>query len=321
MCEGDWRTRSLVLLIAALIAPGISGACRQLSPPPPRPIRVLLGSSPDRTVFAGLETHLRSAFPSFRVSVTGTLGSPVVVSRLDSRQGDIGVAQADVTYAALRHGTETEPRAHHNLRALAVLESSKLYIVGRSGRGLSTVGDLRGKRVLVARRGGASELFTRVVLGAYGLTYHDMATSFVPFESIVQEFVDGDGDAMIATFGEPPVSRLAAADSSPDLFEFLPIDGAAVRTLRSEYPFIRPVVVEGRDSLPGHDPLHTVGVDSLLICRGDLDHDLAYEFTRAFFEWRDTVLGRPLDRDSAAAAPIPLHPGAARYYREREILR
>ena len=72
--------------------------------------------------------------------------------------------------------------------------------------------------------------------------------------------------------------------------------------------------------------MHTIGVDTVLVCRVDLAESLAYDVTRAMFEalprnaapvpW--TTL---LDLERAAATPIPLHQGAARYYRERELLR
>jgi TRAP transporter TAXI family solute receptor len=96
--------------------------------------------------------------------------------------------------------------------------------------------------------------------------------------------------------------------------------------LRGSYPFLRPVTVAA-NQLPGQgEPTETLGAEWLLVCRSDLSEELVYQLTRAFFEQlpalaRDNGEAALIDPEQAPAAPIPLHVGAARYYREREVLR
>jgi TRAP-type uncharacterized transport system substrate-binding protein len=64
----------------------------------------------------------------------------------------------------------------------------------------------------------------------------------------------------------------------------------------------------------------------VIVCRRDLDERLAYRLTEqlfAVFPRLATVEAtlRFLNVDEAPATPIPLHPGAARYFRERELSR
>jgi TRAP-type uncharacterized transport system substrate-binding protein len=69
-------------------------------------------------------------------------------------------------------------------------------------------------------------------------------------------------------------------------------------------------------------PVRTIGVHSLLLCRVDLDEGLVYRLTKALFQSlaeQSNELLWSVDLDRAAATPIPLHAGAARYYREREL--
>ncbi len=68
-------------------------------------------------------------------------------------------------------------------------------------------------------------------------------------------------------------------------------------------------------------PVRTIGVDLLLVCRADLDSRLVYELTRSYFEDTPENIRSQTDPQRAAAVVIPLHPGAARYYREREVRR
>jgi TRAP-type uncharacterized transport system substrate-binding protein len=69
-----------------------------------------------------------------------------------------------------------------------------------------------------------------------------------------------------------------------------------------------------------------VGVDTMLACREDLDEMLVYRLTKTLFEALPGLAARldslkSMDLDQVAATPIPLHSGAARYYRERELSR
>jgi TRAP transporter TAXI family solute receptor len=78
---------------------------------------------------------------------------------------------------------------------------------------------------------------------------------------------------------------------------------------------------------PNHDrQIPTVGIDSVLVCRADLPEELVYQLTRALFDSLPTLSAartwlQEMDVGQAAATPIPLHDGARRYYRERELTR
>ena len=70
----------------------------------------------------------------------------------------------------------------------------------------------------------------------------------------------------------------------------------------------------------------TVGTDVLLVARRDLPDDLVYLLTKRLFQSVDSLrrahpTARSIDPDRGPEAPIPLHPGAVRYYRERELFR
>jgi TRAP-type uncharacterized transport system substrate-binding protein len=71
--------------------------------------------------------------------------------------------------------------------------------------------------------------------------------------------------------------------------------------------------------------VHTIGVGSLLVCRSDLDEALVHDLTQRLFEILPALSSQlalgPTDLEHAPATPIPLHDGAARYYRERELSR
>jgi TRAP transporter TAXI family solute receptor len=107
----------------------------------------------------------------------------------------------------------------------------------------------------------------------------------------------------------------------------IPIRGSAIDSLRHNYPFLRLTTIPGGGVYPGHSvTTHTIGVDTVVVCRSDLDEPLVYEFTRRFFDALPSMTSsqrslRLVDLEQAPDTPIPLHDGAARFYREREIRR
>jgi TRAP transporter TAXI family solute receptor len=104
----------------------------------------------------------------------------------------------------------------------------------------------------------------------------------------------------------------------------LDVSGPTVQRLREEYPFLRPAVIPP-GTYPGDlRPVQTLLVDVLLVCRADLDDRLARRLTGALFEVLPGLSStneflRLIDLDRTPATPIPLHPGAALYYREKEL--
>src|SRR5262249_5295615 len=102
------------------------------------------------------------------------------------------------------------------------------------------------------------------------------------------------------------------------------VAGPQVDALRNEYPFLRKVALH--EATYGDGTIHTVGVDGLLLCRDDFDPELAYRMTKLLLETLPSLSSPTgvlahVDVRRTSATPVPLHPGAARYFRERELSR
>ena len=102
--------------------------------------------------------------------------------------------------------------------------------------------------------------------------------------------------------------------------KFVDVQGPWIEPLRQSYPFLQTTLVPAGTFAGQSKALHTVGVDLLLTCRSDLDQQLVYRIVKAYFE--ELQKQEPAtDLERAPATPIPLHAGAARYYRERALSR
>jgi hypothetical protein len=152
------------------------------------------------------------------------------------------------------------------------------------------------------------------VLRAFGVMPSEIDGMLMDFPEAVQMLLRGEVDAVFVSgqFPHPAVAEAVAGGA-----RLLEVTGSPVDRLHAAYPFHKPTMIPGNTYEGYPRPVRTMGVDGLLTCRVGLDEDIVYRLTKAFFELPDT----PVDRSRAAATPIPLHPGAARYYRERELLR
>jgi TRAP transporter TAXI family solute receptor len=187
-----------------------------------------------------------------------------------------------------------------------------------------SIKDLKGQRVGVIPPGTSGEFSARIVLDAHGMSYADFHPIFEPTSNLVPKLGSGEIDAV---FSANPLMLAATRELSQTVpLRLLPIGRAVTNRLRGSYPFLRPVTVAA-NQLPGQSrPIETLGAEWLLVCRSDLSEDLVYQLTRTFFEQLPALARHHgeaalIDPEQAPAAPIPLHAGAARYYREREILR
>ena len=198
-----------------------------------------------------------------------------------------------------------------------------MYLLVRAGSNVRSVSDLKGRVVATGPRNTSSWTLGTLVLKAFKVE----SVTIKPLnsrEAAAQGLKDGSLDAIVLPgYVYPDEVTLAVIRDGAYL---LPIEGPPVEQLRRESPFVRVVMIP-RDIYPGQDKIiPTVGIDMLIVCRRSLDDQLSYRLTEQLFTVfprlaRVEATMRFLNLDEAPATPIPLHPGAARYYRERELSR
>lgn len=321
------RFHADLLVVLAIASTAAFGSCA--SPAVPAAVRppVRFMSGPPGGGFYPLGDSLTRAYgrllPDVTVQHYPSTGAVTNVELIQRGNADLALVFADVTYMAFVGRLPGSSEAFERLRGIAVLELTPVHFVVRRDSGVSHVRDLRGRHVAVGPPGSGTALTAELVLRAFGINPSDVHTEALPFNEAARRLVDGTLDAMFdtATYPTEAVGMTAAAGA-----RLLPLTGPPIDRLRHEYPFFRAAVIP-RGAYPGvTEAVHTIGVDSLLICRRDLDEDLVYDLTRRFFDAlptlslsRDTL--RFMDLDEAPDTPIRLHEGAARYYRARELQR
>ncbi len=246
------------------------------------------------------------------------------VQAVQQAKADVAFTQGDVAYFAYRRGTESDPRPHTKLRGIAVLWVNTVQLVVPRNSNVHVVDDLRGRRVGVGSPGSGTQIVARLVIEGHGVNYGDVKAEQLSFSEAVERIEQKTLDAafVVASY---PVSAVSDMNTAFGI-RLIPVSRRIVDRIRTDYPFMKPMLIPG-DTYAGQEgDLDTVGVDNILVCRDDLPEELVYQLTRVLYDSLGQLAtadaaARLIDPEQGPTTPIPLHPGAARFYREREILR
>jgi uncharacterized protein len=337
---GEERSRVLTMLgsgrrwltytgrfAVAVAAIALAGCGRSTAAGAPPPVLVRFSTGPHGGGFyplgEGLARAYAASLPNLTVQTVSSGGAVANAEAIQRGEADLGFAFADVAYIAFGSGLNGASRPYDRLRGIAVLQLTPLHLVVRPGSDIRSIAGLRGRRVSVGLPSTGTALTVRLVLDEFGLGPREIDMKRMSFNEAAHRLVDGTLDAMFDTAIYPADSVQLALDAGARL---VPITGRSVERLRHEYPFFRPALIPQHTYSGVGQPIPTIGVDSLLVCRRDLDAAVVYDLTRGFFEALPALASsvdalRFMDLDQSPATPIPLHAGAARFYRERELLR
>jgi TRAP transporter TAXI family solute receptor len=318
-------SRRIGILMLCAPAAAIAGAgCRATSERrAPERLKVLARGENPR----GLVAYYNETIPGIHSTLEIIPGSAFVVKALKHGSAELGYAQADVVYTAYRSGLGDDPTPYTNLRAIALIQRANVVAVVRRDSRYRRIADLGGARIGIDPEGSYGAVYAQTLLKANGLDEGGVVLAHLSPAQMAARIKEHSIDAAIF------VGSIGAGAMNTSLVDLnrtvgirvLEVNRQTINALRAHYPFITPTTVPAGD-IPGEpNEIHTFGVENVLICRRDLGEDLVYRLTAGLFEEAERIAqrtsdGRRINLEQAPATPIPLHPGAARYYREREVL-
>ncbi len=263
-----------------------------------------------------INNHIDGATGS--AEVTGaSVENMALVSRFDS---DLALALADTVYDGYMGLGRFEDRQLADTRAIASVYPNAVQIVTLQGSGIESLSDLVGKRVSVGAPGSGTEVSAQTLLNANGITYDDINEQRLNFNETADALRDGDIDAGFWSVG-PPTSSIMNLAATRDI-AIVPISDEEIQNAIDVQPVfaaytLREGIYEGIA-----EPVQTISTPNVLIAHAEMDEELAYQITRVLFEHTDELIAiHPAANDttvefSLGATPIPMHPGAIRYYEE-----
>ena len=262
--------------------------------------------------------------PDLILVVEASKGSVANVEAIEAGRIETGFAQSDVTHGAFSGtGVFAGRPPMTSLRALASLYLESVHLVAAPGSGIARVPDLKGKRVSLDVEGSGTLVDALLVLEAFGLAPADLTVVHATPSRSLDLMAEGALDAMFMVAGYPAAIVTEATQHLGA--RLVPLTGDPVGALLERHRFLTLSDIPG-DTYPGVEAgTPTVGVAALWVVAAALDEELVYAITRAL--WHPDTLrrlaeGHPkgsqiLLANALRGVSIPLHPGAARFYREQ----
>ncbi len=307
------RLLAATVLLATILLISLAASSRPVQAPSER-LRIATGS-PGAVYYAygqAIADLIRVDLPGVAPEVLVTAASAENARLLTTGNAEVGFMQADIAAATLANNPVP-------MCAIARLYDDYLHLVVRADHGLSQLRDLHDARVSLGPAGSGTEVTARRLLLVAGLDPdRDIKVHRLDLEQGAAALRAGSIDAFFFSGGLPvtAVSELAAEVGIRliDLGEWV----GALRHSYGESYVMRDIPA----SVYGTGRVATVAIPNYLVVPASLPDDRAFSLTKLLIERREMLARthpaaqRMNRRVAISTHPLPLHPGAARYYQD-----
>ncbi|CTQ66958.1 TAXI family TRAP transporter solute-binding subunit [Roseibium alexandrii] len=259
-----------------------------------------------------------------RCSVESTGGSVYNINTIREGELEFGVAQSDWQFHAYNGTSKFEEKGpFEELRAVFSVHPEPFTVVARADSGITTFDDLKGKRVNIGNPGSGQRGTMEVLMEAKGWTADDfeLATELKAAEQSAA-LCDNQIDAMVYTVGHPSGSIQEATTACDSVL--VTVGGDAVDKLVSDNSYYRTATIPGGMYRGNDADTGTFGVGATFVTSANVSEDTVYTLVKSVFENFDAfkklhpafanLKPEEMAQDGLSA---PLHPGAAKYYKEK----
>jgi uncharacterized protein len=242
------------------------------------------------------------------------------MTTLKNGDAEIAFSQTDIASYAVDGKLMFENNKVDNVQAIATLYPETIQIVTTKDSGITSVEDLKGKKVSVGAPGSGTVANAEQILEVHGMTFEDIEKQDLSFDESTQGIQDGTIDAAFVTAGTP-TGAVESLGATEDVV-IVPIEQDKIDSLIEKYPFyVKEEIPSGTYGL--ESAVTTVAVQAMLVASGDLSENVVYEITKAIFENLDKVThakGKLIKVENALnGVGIDVHPGAQKYFDEKGV--
>ncbi len=263
------------------------------------------------------------ALPKSKVTVQATKASVENLNLLQQGKGEIaftlGDSLSDAWNGVEDAGFKTKLT---KLRVIAPIYPNYIQVVASGASGVKSIADLKGKRVSVGAPKSGTELNARAIFKAAGLTYADFAkVEYLPFGESVELMKNRQLDATLQSAGLGVASIRDLATTVDIVVVAVPPETVAKV---GDAAYVAASIPAG--TYKGQEQaVPTAAIGNYLVTHEGVSEATAYTMTKALFEGLPDMVAahaaaKAIDIANAAGnPPVPLHPGAEKYYKERGI--
>jgi TRAP transporter TAXI family solute receptor len=278
-----------------------------------------LAGAMSRIVYNAKDLNVRATVESSGASVANA-------QLIAAGDADFALLQNDIAFYAYNGSTLAafQGKPVKNMGGMFTIYPELVHVVASKSSGVKSIKELKGKKVVLGPQGSGTEANAIQILEAYGLKVGDVQAERIDAAAAADQLKDGRVDAAFFTTGMG--SAVIVDTFISGKVTLVPVVGSEAQGMISKYPFYTSVKVPA-NTYKDQAEATTVAVMAMMVARTDLPEDLVYRFTKAIFDNLKTfhdahAAGKNLALQTALnGMPIPLHPGAEKFFREKGIQR
>lgn len=257
------------------------------------------------------------------ITAQSTGASVENMNLINAGEMDLGIAMNNVAANAF-DGVGAFSSPVTNVSSIGVVYNEVYQIVANAATSAKNVEDLKGKKVAIGPAGSGTLGLSQKIFTAAGLDPNkDIQPQSDSFGDAATKMQDGHIDAACNVLAVPASSIIEMTTSMK--LAYVNISDDILETLQATEPyFVRKVIPAGTYDGQTED-INTITCKAALYCRADLDEETVYQITKAFYESGDVIAaahatGKEVQLEGCLEGiTTPIHPGAARYYKEMGI--
>ena len=265
------------------------------------------------------------AIPDAKTSVQATKASAENLNLLQAGRGEIAFTLGDALSDAYKGNAEAGFKTPlRKLRGVAGIYSNYIQIVASADSGIKTLADLKGKRVAVGAPKSGTEINARAILRGAGMSYNDLGkVEYLPFGESVELMKNRQLDATLisAGLGVSAIRDLATAVK----IVVVPVPPDVIAKIGDAAYISGTIPANTYDGQA--QAVNTAAIKNFLVTHEGVSTDTVYKMTRSMYEHLDQLVAahaaaKAIKReDGPKDMPVPLHPGAEKYYREVGLIK
>ncbi|MCX7156334.1 MAG: TAXI family TRAP transporter solute-binding subunit [Rhodocyclales bacterium] len=265
------------------------------------------------------------AMPNAKVSVQATKASAENLNLLQAGRGEIAFTLGDSLSDAWKGDEEAGFKTPlKKLRGVAGIYPNYIQIVAAADSGIKTLADLKGKRVSVGAPKSGTELNSRAIFKAAGMSYKDFSkTEYLPFGESVELMKNRQLDATLISAGLGVAALRDLGTSVKMVIVTIPAD----ITAKIGDPAYQTAVIPAKTYEGQSAEVQTIKVQNFLVTHEGVSTETVYQLTKSMFDNLDLLYSAHAaakaitKADAPRGMPVPMHPGAEKYYREAGLIK
>jgi uncharacterized protein len=274
----------------------------------------------------GIANVLSKHVPGMQATAEVTGASVENMKLVGGGKSDVGFTMADTAWDAYK-GLDKFKDSAQPVRALAVFYPNHMQVVTVEGRGIDKLSDLKGKRISTGSPGSGTEVMAFRLLEAMGLDKDkDVKRERLSIAESVNAMKDGKIDALVWV-GGVPTPALTDLAATPNTKIKMIDHGEALDKMKEKYG---PLYVKTKilaNSYPGQaKDNENIAVWNILVVNEKADEKVVYDIVKTMFEKKAEIvavhkdaMALDLANQLTGGSPIPFHPGALKYFREKGL--